>query len=96
MSYPVTVLEEGKKMQIGGWVYTVKELKASWKLSYDMGNMEVVVNVPKATAPCIWLIFSFKKTLKTVDKSAAAVVLSMYKYTCGFAAYAKKLYGGVP
>ena len=50
MSYPVTVLEDGKKMQIGGWVYTVKELKASWKLSYDMGNMEVVVNVPKATA----------------------------------------------
>ena len=49
MSYPVTVLESGK-IQIGGWVYTVKELKASWKLTYDMGNMEVVVNVPKATA----------------------------------------------
>ena len=49
MSYPVTVLESGK-IQIGGWVYTVTELKASWKLSYDMGNMEVVVNVPKATA----------------------------------------------
>ena len=48
------------------------------------------------TGACNWLIFSFKKTLKTVDKSAAAVVLSMYKYTCGFAAYAKKLYGGVP
>lgn len=50
MSYPVAVLEDGKKVQIGGWVYTVKELKASWKLTYDMGNMEVVVNVPKATA----------------------------------------------
>ena len=50
MSYPVTVLEDGKKVQIGGWVYTVKELKASWKLTYDMGNMDVVVNVPKATA----------------------------------------------
>ena len=49
MSYPVTVLESGK-IQIGGWVYTVKELKASWKLTYDMGNIEVVVNVPKATA----------------------------------------------
>ena len=49
MSYPVTVLESGK-IQIGGWVYTVKELKASWKLTYDMGNMEVVINVPKATA----------------------------------------------
>mgnify|MGYP001777861386 CR=1 FL=1 len=49
MSYPVTVLEEGK-IQIGGWVYTVKELKASWKLTYNMGNMEVVINVPKATA----------------------------------------------
>ena len=49
ISYPVTVLESGK-IQIGGWVYTVKELKASWKLTYDMGNMEVVVNVPKATA----------------------------------------------
>ena len=49
MSYPVTVLESGK-IQIGGWVYTVKELKASWKLTYDMGNMEVVLNVPKATA----------------------------------------------
>lgn len=50
MSYPVAVLEDGKKVQIGGWVYTVKELKTSWKLTYDMGNMEVVVNVPKATA----------------------------------------------
>lgn len=49
MSYPVTVLESGK-IQIGGWVYTVKELKASWKLTYDMGNMEVVISVPKATA----------------------------------------------
>lgn len=49
MSYPVTVLEEGK-IQIGGWVYAVKELKASWKLTYDMGNMEVVISVPKATA----------------------------------------------
>ena len=50
MSYPVAALEDGKKVQIGGWVYTVKELKTSWKLTYDMGNMEVVVNVPKATA----------------------------------------------
>ena len=50
MSYPVTVLEDGKKVQIGGWVYTVKELKASGKLTYDMGNMEVVISVPKATA----------------------------------------------
>ena len=50
MSYPVTVLEDGKKVQIGAWVYTVKELKTSWKLTYDMGNMEVVVNVPKAIA----------------------------------------------
>ena len=49
MSYPVTRLEAGK-MQIGGWVYTVKELKTAWKLTYDMGNMEVVINVPKATA----------------------------------------------
>ena len=49
MSYPVTVLEDGK-IQIGGWVYTLKELKTGWKLTYNMGNMEVVVNVPKATA----------------------------------------------
>ena len=49
MSYPVTVLEDGK-IQIGGWVYIVKELKTGWKLTYNMGNMEVVVNVPKATA----------------------------------------------
>lgn len=49
MSYPVTVLEGGK-IQIGGWVYTVKELKTSWKLTYDMDNMEVVVSVPKTTA----------------------------------------------
>ena len=35
-------------------------------------------------------IASFKKILKTVDKSAAAVVLSMYKYTCGFAAYSTR------
>ena len=53
MSYPVAVLEDGKKVQIGGWVYTVKELKTSWKLTYDMGNMEVVVNVPKATAAAV-------------------------------------------
>ena len=49
MSYPVTVLESGKS-QIGGWVYTVKELKTSWKLTYDMDNMEVVISVPKSTA----------------------------------------------
>ncbi len=49
MSYPVTVLESGK-IQIGGWVYTVKELKTSWKLTYDMDNMEVVISVPKSTA----------------------------------------------
>ena len=52
MSYPVTVLEAGK-IQIGGWVYTVKELKTSWKLTYDMGNMEVTVSVPKSTAASV-------------------------------------------
>ena len=52
MSYPVTVLEGGK-IQIGGWVYTVKELKTSWKLTYDMDNMEVVVSVPKSTAATV-------------------------------------------
>ena len=52
MSYPVTVLESGK-IQIGGWVYTVKELKTSWKLTYDMDNMEVVVSVPKSTAATV-------------------------------------------
>lgn len=52
MSYPVTVLEDGK-IQIGGWVYTVKELKTSWKLTYDMDNMEVVVSVPKSTAATV-------------------------------------------
>ena len=41
MSYPVTVLEDGK-IQIGGWVYTVKELKTGWKLTYNMGNMELL------------------------------------------------------
>ncbi len=49
MSYPVTVLSESE-IQIGGWVYAVKELKATWKLTYNMGKMEVVINVPKATA----------------------------------------------
>ena len=49
MSYPVKVLE-GSEIQIGGWVYSVKELKTTWKLTYNMGNMEVVINVPKATA----------------------------------------------
>ena len=52
MSYPVTVLEDGK-IQIGGWVYTVKELKTSWKLTYDMDNMEVTVSVPKSTAATV-------------------------------------------
>lgn len=49
MSYPVSVLKGGD-IQIGGWVYSVKELKTSWKLTYKMDNMEVVINVPKATA----------------------------------------------
>ncbi len=49
MSYPVTVLDNNT-IQIGGWVYKVAELKSMWKLTYNMGNMEVLINVPKTTA----------------------------------------------
>ena len=49
MAYSVSVLGEDE-IQIGGWVYSVKELKTNWKLTYKMDNMEVVINVPKATA----------------------------------------------
>ena len=84
MSYPVTVLEGGK-IQIGGWVYTVKELKTSWKLTYDMDNMEVVVSVPKSTAAPveehqtklekIFLFFCTQKKFPKPKKAARANLL---------------------
>ena len=49
MSYPVTVLGDGE-IQIGSWIYSVKELKTNWKLTYKMDSIEVILNVPKATA----------------------------------------------
>ena len=49
MSYPVTVLNDGE-IQVGGWVYSVKELKSSWKLTYKMDDVEIVINVPRTSA----------------------------------------------